>query len=84
MKKMRDLPTQDRPREKIAKRGASALSDTELIEAIIGRGTRSRDVREIAKEVCGIIREKGDLRYRGYPGDRGNRSHQGIPDHGLF
>ena len=63
MKKMRDLPTQDRPREKIAKRGASALSDTELIEAIIGRGTRSRDVREIAKEVCGIIREKGDLRY---------------------
>ena len=63
MKKMRDLPPQDRPREKIAQRGASALSDTELIEAIIGRGTRSRDVREIAKEVWGILREKGDLRY---------------------
>jgi DNA repair protein RadC len=64
MKKMRDLPPQDRPREKIAKRGASALSDTELIEAIIGRGTRSRDVREIAKEVCGILKENGEIRYQ--------------------
>jgi DNA repair protein RadC len=63
MKKMRDLPPQDRPREKIAKRGASVLSDTELIEAIIGRGTRSRDVREIAKEVCGILREREVIRY---------------------
>jgi len=64
MKKMRDLPPQDRPREKIAEKGAAALSDTELIEAIIGRGTRNRDVREIAKDVCAIIREKDDIQYR--------------------
>ncbi|WP_424024323.1 RadC family protein [Methanoregula sp.] len=60
---MRDVPLQDRPREKIEKKGASALSDTELIEAIIGRGTRQRDVREIAKDVCGILKEKQDIRY---------------------
>ncbi|MGA2120696.1 MAG: DNA repair protein RadC [Methanoregula sp.] len=63
MRKMRDVPLQDRPREKIEKKGASALSDTELIEAIIGRGTRQRDVREIAKDVCGILKEKQDIRY---------------------
>ena len=55
MKTMKDIPPNDRPREKIAKKGASALSDTELIEAIIGRGTRNKDVRTLAKEICGLI-----------------------------
>ncbi|MDD1690115.1 MAG: DNA repair protein RadC [Methanoregula sp.] len=63
MRKMRDVPFQDRPREKIAKKGASALSDTELIEAIIGRGTKGKDVREIARDVCGILKERDDIRY---------------------
>jgi len=63
MKKMRDVPFQDRPREKIERKGVSALSDTELIEAIIGRGTRGRDVREIARDVCGILKEREDIRY---------------------
>ena len=64
MKTMKDIPPNDRPREKIAKKGASALSDTELIEAIIGRGTKNKDVRTLAKEICGLIelhREK--IRY---------------------
>ncbi|MDD1697338.1 MAG: DNA repair protein RadC [Methanoregula sp.] len=55
MKTMKDIPPNDRPREKIAKKGASALSDTELIEAIIGRGTRNKDVRILSKEICGLI-----------------------------
>lgn len=59
MKKMKDLPQNDRPREKIATKGATALSDTELIEAIIGRGTRDRDVREIAKDISRLVAEKG-------------------------
>jgi DNA repair protein RadC len=64
MKKMRDLAPQDRPREKIAKKGAAALKDGELIEAIIGRGTKSRDVRSIAQDICGIIGDKKTaLRY---------------------
>jgi DNA repair protein RadC len=64
MKKMKDVPEKDRPREKIAVKGAAALSDTELIEAIIGRGTRNRDVREIAKEIHRQVLEKGSaIRY---------------------
>jgi DNA repair protein RadC len=61
MKKMKDMPQMDRPREKIASKGASALSDTELIEAIIGRGTRSRDVREISKDIGRLMNERGNV-----------------------
>jgi len=61
MKKMRDLPLQDRPREKIAVKGAAALKDVELIEVILGRGTKNRDVRTIAQEICGIIGDKKTL-----------------------
>ncbi len=59
MKKMKDVPQKDRPREKIARKGAPALTDTELIEAIIGRGTRNRDVREISKEISRLVLERG-------------------------
>ena len=64
MKRMKDLPVPDRPREKIARKGAAALKDEELIEAIIGRGTRSRDVRSISREICSRMGEqKGRLTY---------------------
>jgi DNA repair protein RadC len=59
MKKMKDVPQKDRPREKIASKGAPALTDTELIEAIIGRGTRNRDVREISKDISRLVSERG-------------------------
>ncbi len=64
MKKMRDVPIRDRPREKIASKGVSALSDTELIEAIIGRGTKNKDVRTLAKEICSLIQKhRQKIRY---------------------
>jgi DNA repair protein RadC len=64
MKKMKDVPIRDRPREKIASKGASSLSDTELIEAIIGRGTKNKDVRTLAKEICNLIQKhRQKIRY---------------------
>ena len=85
MRKMKDMPLQDRPREKIAKRGAAALSDNELIEAIIGRGTRTKDVRMISQEICGILRDRRQgIRYEGPVRHRGDRSREGIPDPGLL
>jgi len=60
MKKMRDVPVIDRPREKIARKGASALTENELIELIIGRGTKGHDVRTIAREIAARIRESED------------------------
>jgi len=65
MKKMKELPVRDRPREKIACKGVSVLSDNELIEAIIGRGTKNKDVREISKEIEGLIQQhRHNLQYK--------------------
>jgi DNA repair protein RadC len=55
VRKMRDVPEPDRPREKIAKKGVSSLSDSELIEVILGRGTKDNDVRKISKEISDLI-----------------------------
>lgn len=64
MKRMKDLPPQDRPREKIARKGAGALRDEELVEAIIGKGTKNRDVRVISRDICRLMEEhKVPVRY---------------------
>ncbi|HWQ66386.1 MAG TPA: DNA repair protein RadC [Methanospirillum sp.] len=62
-KRMRDIEEQDRPREKIEHRGAQCLSDTELIAAIIGKGTQRRDVLDISREVAGKIHKEKILTY---------------------
>jgi DNA repair protein RadC len=72
MKKMKEVPLHDRPREKIARRGASVLSENELIEAIIGRGTKTKDVREISKEIVQTIHQhRNNLRYEDFEGIEG-------------
>jgi DNA repair protein RadC len=64
MKKMKEVPILDRPREKIVRKGVTSLTDQELIESILGRGTRGKDVREISKEICGLIKDgQGTIRY---------------------
>lgn len=48
-----------RPREKLQARGAEALSDYELLMAIIGSGNKYADVTKIARDVKKIIRDRG-------------------------
>ena len=48
-----------RPREKLQARGAAALSDYELLMAIIGSGSAHADVTKIARDVRKILSEKG-------------------------
>ncbi len=42
---------EDRPREKIARLGAAALTDKELLMLLIGSGTSGRDVDEVAEDL---------------------------------
>jgi len=58
MKTIKDMPVHSRPREKLQEKGVEALSDEELVQAILGMGTAGRDVRAIAKQVAALIREK--------------------------
>jgi DNA repair protein RadC len=56
-KTIKELPEHSRPREKLREKGATALSDEELVAAILGMGTAGFDVRTIAKQVAMLIRE---------------------------
>ncbi len=60
---MASVPVVDRPREKLARVGAEALGDNELMALVLGSGTRSRgallvahDVIESAGGVPGLVR----------------------------
>ena len=55
---LNDLPQSERPRERLAKYGASALSAAELLALILGRGTRGEPVMMIAHK---LISQFGSL-----------------------
>jgi DNA repair protein RadC len=64
MKMMKDVPERDRPREKIARTGVTSLTEQELVESILGRGTRGKDVRMISKDICGLLKDQqGTIQY---------------------
>ena len=49
----------DLPREKLNKKGAAALSDVELLQAVIGSGGKGNDYRQIAKNLNAAIQKIG-------------------------
>ena len=50
----------DRPREKLQRKGVQALSDFELIEVLIGSGTRGADVSFIARRIQKLLHSGGE------------------------
>jgi len=48
---MARVPVVDRPREKLARVGAEALGDNELVALVLGSGTRSRGALLVAQDV---------------------------------
>ncbi len=51
MSTLRDLPKEERPRERLIKYGVEALSLQELFALIFGRGTKGESVMKIAQEL---------------------------------
>ena len=49
--KIKNWSPEDRPREKLLRKGTSALSDTELIAILIGSGTPKNSAVELAKKI---------------------------------
>lgn len=58
-KTIAQIPEADRPREKLLRKGASALSDQELLAVLLGKGTASMDVMTLAGKLARLIDEKG-------------------------
>ena len=51
---MAAVPLVDRPREKLARVGAMALGDNELVALVLGTGTRSRGALLVAQDVIAL------------------------------
>lgn len=58
-KTIAQIPEADRPREKLLCKGASALSDQELLAVLLGKGTANMDVMTLAGKLARLIDEKG-------------------------
>src|SRR5436309_2283614 len=56
--KIREMPRDERPREKLLARGADALTDAELIAILLRTGRVGRNVVEIARD---LLKEYGSL-----------------------
>jgi DNA repair protein RadC len=57
--RIRELPEDERPREKLAARGASSLSDAELIAILLRTGIVGANVIEVARQ---LLKKHGSLR----------------------
>ncbi len=60
MKKIKQIPVFDRPREKLISHGAEVLSDTELVAILIGSGVKGKSVLSVAKSVLKVLDKNGD------------------------
>jgi DNA repair protein RadC len=56
---IRDWPKSERPREKLLERGASAVSDAELLAILLGSGIQGRSAVDVARS---LINDFGSLR----------------------
>jgi DNA repair protein RadC len=59
MTKIKDLPKNERPREKLLAKGAIHLSDQELLAIILGKGTQKLDVLSLSRKIVKLLDEKG-------------------------
>ncbi len=58
-KTIHEIPPADRPREKLLRKGARALSDQELLAVLLGQGTPGLDVLALAARLARLIDQKG-------------------------
>jgi DNA repair protein RadC len=53
--KITDWAVEDRPREKLIRKGASTLSDAELLAILISSGIKQKSALDLARELLGIV-----------------------------
>jgi len=57
MKTITQLNSHDKPREKLIKKGASALKDYELVAILLGTGIKGKDVIKLSKEIVKLFED---------------------------
>ncbi len=59
MKRIQDLASHERPREKLQHKGVQALTDQELLAVLLGSGTKSHDVMKVSAKLLKTIDGNG-------------------------
>jgi len=60
VKKIKELHRYDKPREKLARKGAKALRNEELLSVLLGSGVRGKDVRQLSRELVALFEKDFD------------------------
>ena len=60
MIRLKNMPSFERPREKILENGPKSLSDIELLSVLLGKGTKKKDVILLSHEIMKV--HENDLR----------------------
>jgi len=55
MKSLRELKKFDKPREKLASKGAESLKNDELLSVLLGSGIKGKDVRKLSREIISLF-----------------------------
>ena len=56
--KLKELPKEERPRERLKKFGVESLSNLELLEILLQNGTKGKDVKTLGEEVLVLLEGK--------------------------
>ena len=60
MKKLKELYEKDKPREKLALKGAKSLKNDELMAVLLGSGVKGKDVRKLSREIISLLDNEFD------------------------
>lgn len=64
--KIKNIPINDRPRERLLEKGPSSLSDEELLTIILGSGNKNKSVKEISNSLLTSIKNISELKNKNY------------------
>ena len=68
-RRMTDLPTDDRPRERLLRLGGEAMTDAELVAILLRTGVKGHNVAELAREFVESLGVEGLTALRNYGHD---------------
>jgi DNA repair protein RadC len=55
MKTIKELHRDEKPREKLARKGVQALKNDELLSLLLGSGVQGKDVRKLSREIIALL-----------------------------
>ena len=66
MVKIKSIPINDRPRERLLHFGGSSLNNEELLSIILGSGNKNKGVKDIASSILSSVKDICDLKNLNY------------------